>query len=125
MGKTEMICDCDIIHKDIVDSVRNKLIDEDVLLSMADFYKVLSDSTRIKIINVLYEAELCVCDISVLLNMTKSAISHQLRNLREMNLVRARKQGKEVYYSLSDDHIRKVFDMTREHIEERANETEC
>ena len=97
MGKTEMICDCDIIHKDIVDSVRNKLIDEDVLLSMADFYKILSDSTRIKIINVLYEAELCVCDISVLLNMTKSAISHQLRNLREMNLVRARKQGKEVY----------------------------
>ena len=125
MGKTEMICDCDIIHKDIVDSVRNKLIDEDVLLSMADFYKILSDSTRIKIINVLYETELCVCDISVLLNMTKSAISHQLRNLREMNLVRARKQGKEVYYSLSDDHIRKVFDMAREHIEERANETEC
>lgn len=125
MGKSEMICDCDVIHQDIVNDVRKKMLDEDVLLSMADFYKALSDSTRIKIIDVIREGELCVCDISALLNMTKSSVSHQLKNLREMNLIKCRRQGKEIYYSLADEHVLQVFDISRIHVMEQKNEEEC
>ena len=77
-GCLAMQCDCDVIHQDVVDKVKSEMLDDDSLINMADFYKALSDSTRIKIINALYISEMCVCDISVLLNMTKSAISHQL-----------------------------------------------
>ena len=93
------------------------------LLLIADFYKALSDSTRIKIINVLEQEELCVCDIAVILNMTKSAVSHQLKNLREMNLIKSRKQGKEVLYSLADVHVKEVFDISLEHILEMNYES--
>ena len=119
MGKNELLCDCDVIHEDVVSEVRSKMLDEEILLLMADFYKALSDSTRIKIIDVLDEGELCVCDISVLLNMTKSAVSHQLKNLKELNLIKARKQGKEVYYSLADNHVKEVFEISKEHILEK------
>ncbi len=119
MGKSELLCDCDVIHEDVVSEVRSKMLDEEILLLMADFYKALSDSTRIKIIDVLDEGELCVCDISVLLNMTKSAVSHQLKNLKELNLIKARKQGKEVYYSLADNHVKEVFEISKEHILEK------
>ncbi len=122
MGKSEMICDCDIIHQDAVNDVREKMLDESILLDMADFYKALSDSTRIKIIDVIREGELCVCDISVLLNMTKSSVSHQLKNLREMNLIKCRRQGKEIYYSLADEHVLEVFDICKIHVMERNNE---
>lgn len=119
MGKSELLCDCDVIHEDVVSEVRSKMLDEEILLLMADFYKALSDSTRIKIIDVLDEGELCVCDISVLLNMTKSAVSHQLKNLKELNLIKARKQGKKVYYSLADNHVKEVFEISKEHILEK------
>lgn len=122
MGKSELVCDCDIIHKDKVLYVKSKMLDDDVLISMADFYKALSDSTRIKIINVINESELCVCDIASILNMTKSAVSHQLKNLREMNLIKSRKQGKEVYYSLADEHVKEVFDISKIHILEKIDE---
>lgn len=125
MGKSEVECDCDIIHEDKVGEVKKKLLHEDILLEMADFYKALSDSTRIKILDVLYEGEFCVCDISVLINMTKSATSHQLKYLREMNLIKSRRQGKEVYYSLADRHVKEVFEISREHIMERVYEEEC
>ena len=125
MGKSEVECDCDIIHEDKVGEVKKKLLQEDILLEMADFYKALSDSTRIKILDVLYEGEFCVCDISVLINMTKSATSHQLKYLREMNLIKSRRQGKEVYYSLADRHVKEVFEISREHIMERVYEEEC
>lgn len=118
MGRKEMECDCDVIHNEVVENVRKKMIDDESLLDISDFYKALSDSTRLKIINALYEHEMCVCDISVLLNMTKSAISHQLKNLKELNLIKSRKQGKEVYYSLADKHVNIVFEITLEHIKE-------
>lgn len=125
MGKSEIECDCDIIHEDKVGEVKKRLLQEDILLEMADFYKALSDSTRIKILDVLYEGEFCVCDISVLINMTKSATSHQLKYLREMNLIKSRRQGKEVYYSLADRHVKEVFEISRQHIMERVYEEEC
>ena len=118
-GCLAMQCDCEVIHQDVVDKVKSEMLDDDSLINMADFYKALSDSTRIKIINALYISEMCVCDISVLLNMTKSAISHQLKNLKELNLIKSRKQGKEVYYSLADRHVGIVFEITKEHVQEK------
>ncbi len=120
MGKRELVCDCEVIHEDIVNKVKKNMLNEEVLLMMADFYKAFSDSTRVKIIDAIYENELCVCDISVLLNMTKSAVSHQLKYLREMNLIKARKVGKEVYYSLADKHVKEVFEISKEHILEKV-----
>lgn len=120
MGKYEMKCDCDVIHREIVDGVKSEMIDDECILDMADFFRALSDSTRVKIINALYCHEMCVCDISVLLNMTKSAISHQLKNLKDLNLIKARRQGKEVYYSLADRHVKVVFEITLEHVEEKV-----
>lgn len=125
MGKSEVTCDCDVIHSETVELVKERVLDEESLLLMADFYKALSDSTRIKIINVLDEGELCVCDISVLLNMTKSAVSHQLKYLREMNLISSTKRGKEVFYRLADNHVKKVFEISREHVFEERNEESC
>lgn len=118
MGVSENICDCDIIHKEKVQKATKSMLDIATLHKMSDFFKILSDSTRIKIINVLETNELCVCDISNILNMTKSAVSHQLKNLRDYNLVKSRKIGKEVWYSLADEHIGKIFDITLEHISE-------
>ena len=109
-------CDCNIIHANAVDDAKKTMQNEDILLEMADFYKAMSDSTRIKILNLLCQHELCVCDISSILNMTKSAVSHQLQNLKEMNLIKSRKDGKEVFYSLADRHVKEVFDITLEHV---------
>ena len=125
IGRNIMDCDCEIIHYDMVEKVKKRVLDEETLLLMADFYKALSDSTRMKIIDVLYEGELCVCDISVLINMTKSATSHQLRYLKEMNLIKSRKQGKEMFYSLADSHIIKVFEISKSHVLEAKNEENC
>jgi len=118
MGNCENICDCDVIHQEKVVIAKRSLLDDDTILNVADFFKILSDSTRVKIVSILEKHELCVCDIANILNMTKSAVSHQLKNLKEMNLVKCRKIGKEVWYSLSDGHISKIFDITFEHINE-------
>lgn len=119
MAKNESIlCDCDVIHSDIVESVKKKMPDEDILYDLSDFFKVLGDSTRAKIMWALDESEMCVCDLAVLLNMTKSAISHQLKSLKQANLVKFRREGKVVYYSLSDDHVKEIFEKGLEHIRE-------
>lgn len=121
MGKCKCIdCDCNIIHADNVNFVKKNMQSDDILISMADFYKALSDSTRIKIISALSTQELCVCDISALLNMTKSAVSHQLQNLKEMNLIKSVKKGKEVWYSLADKHVEEVFKISLEHVIEAS-----
>ena len=122
MGKTSTQCDCNIIHTEAVSRAKADLLKEEVLLEMADFYKALSDSTRIKIINLLCGHELCVCDISNILNMTKSAISHQLQNLKELNLIKSRKAGKEVLYSLADKHVEEVFVISQTHVLEGLSE---
>ena len=125
MKKNINICDCNIIHAEHVHSVKVQMLDDETLLCMADFYKAISDSTRIKIINALSVQELCVCDISSLLNMTKSAVSHQLQNLKEMNLIKCRKDGKEVLYSLADRHVEEVFKVSLEHVLEKNDEKNC
>jgi DNA-binding transcriptional ArsR family regulator len=116
-GKLDF-CDCSVIHADVVEKVKEKMPDESRLYELADFFKVLGDSTRVKIMWALDLQEMCVCDLAVLLNMTKSAISHQLRALRLANLVRSRREGKIVYYSLADDHVRDIFEKGFEHISE-------
>ncbi len=119
MSKDELFCDCDVIHADVVDSVKKKMPEEHELYDLSDFFKVFGDSTRVKIMWALDESEMCVCDIAVLLNMTKSAISHQLRSLKQANLVKYRKEGKIVFYSLADDHVKDIFEKGLEHIREK------
>lgn len=114
----EETCDCLFVHEDVVDTVAKKMPDEEEFQNLADFFKVFGDSTRIKILYVLLQTEMCVCDIAEVLGMTQSAISHQLRVLRQMNLVRTRREGKTVFYSLSDGHISTILSQGVEHIEE-------
>ena len=111
-------CDCEVIHNDVVNSVRAKMPQEEKLYDLAELFKVFGDSTRIRILWALDEAEMCVCDIAYLLNMTQSAISHQLRVLKQAKLVRNRKEGKVVYYSLDDEHVKMIFDQGLVHINE-------
>lgn len=115
-------CDRNVIHEDIVNQVRDKMPQEESLYDLAELFKVFGDSTRIRILWALHEAEMCVCDIAVLLNMTQSAISHQLRVLKQANLVKNRKEGKVVYYSLVDEHVRQIFDQGLIHINEERNQ---
>ena len=112
-------CDCDAIHEDVVADVVRKMPDEELLCDLADMFKLFSDSTRVRILCALQHSEMCVCDIAVALGMTKSSISHQLRQLRQTRLVRNRKEGKEVYYSLDDEHVGKVFEQGLTHVSER------
>ena len=112
-------CDCTIIHEDVVERVRGEMPDEELLFDLADLFKVFGDSTRVKIICGLFAAELCVCDIAALLGMTQSAISHQLRVLKQARLVKFRRAGKVVYYSLDDEHIKAIFNQGLNHIKEK------
>ncbi len=103
-------------HEDLIKRVNADMPDEIRLYDLAELYKVFADSTRIKILYCLFEEEMCVCDIATLLNMTTSAISHQLRVLKQAKLVKFRREGKTVFYSLSDDHVRTIIGMGMEHI---------
>ena len=109
-------CDVHAIHDEVVASVRALMPTGDEFKNLATLYKMLADPTRVRILWALLNSEMCVCDLAVLLDMTKSAISHQLKSLRLTNLVKFRKQGKIVYYSLADDHVRDVFEKGFEHI---------
>lgn len=119
MSKNEFICDCNIIHQDIVNHTLKNMADEDVFNKLAEFFKILGDTTRTKILFALDQNEMCVCDIANVLNMSKSSISHQLGTLRRMSIVKCRKEGKEVYYTLDDNHIKQVFEVALEHIEHK------
>lgn len=110
--------DEEIVNADIVREVSEKLPDEEILYDVAELFKVFGDSTRVRIICALFESEMCVCDIAAVLNMTQSAISHQLRVLKQARLVKYRRSGKTVYYSLADKHIQNIFDQAFEHIME-------
>lgn len=116
--KNNLSCDCDVIHEESVQQALNVMIEESTVSKLADFFKVFGDKTRIKILQALSCGELCVCDIAVVLNMTKSAVSHQLRFLREVNLIKARRDGKNVFYSLADSHVKTILSQGLEHIEE-------
>lgn len=111
-------CDCSAVHEDVVNRVKKQMPKEENLYDLAELFKVFGDTTRVKILWALDNAEMCVCDISVLLNMTKSAVSHQLRVLKQARLVKYRKEGKNVYYSLDDSHIASIFELGMAHINE-------
>ena len=100
------------------DRVLKEMPDEESLYDLAELFKVFGDTTRIRILYVLFEAEMCVCDIAQILNMTQSAISHQLRVLKQARLVRNRREGKQIYYSLADDHVRTIIGQGMDHIDE-------
>ena len=112
-------CSCSMIHEDAVSKVRNSMPEEETLYDLAELFKVFGDTTRIKILCALFESEMCVCDIAALLSMNQSAISHQLRVLKQARLVKYRKEGKVVYYSLDDEHVKQIFDQGLVHIRER------
>lgn len=118
MDKKEF-CETNVIHNDIVNKAAGKLLSEEQFTELAEFYKIFSDSTRIKILQALLQSEMCVCDISALLKMQQSAISHQLRLLRQSNMVKNRKVGKVVYYSLKDSHVSEILNMGIAHIDEK------
>ena len=111
--------ECEVLNQEIVDNVRKQMLDEDILFDVSDFFKILGDSTRAKIMWALDKSEMCVCDLAELLNMTKSAISHQLRVLRDAKLVKFRKEGKMVFYNLADEHVKIIFEMALEHVLEK------
>ena len=123
MKKTEVEC-CDVtcVHNQIIEAVKEKMPAEELLNELADFYKVFGDATRIKILCVLLRSEMCVCDLAEMLGMTQSAISHQLRILKDANLVGNRREGKTVYYYLSDDHVRAIVAQGFEHLIEESDE---
>jgi len=111
-------CECTTIHKDIIIMVRKLMPSQTESFSLAEFFKVLGDATRISILFALSRSEMCVCDLSSLLNMTQSAVSHQLRILKQARLVKYRKEGKIAYYSLDDEHVRDVLHLGSKHINE-------
>lgn len=111
-------CDTTEVHQELLKIVEETLPDEVELSNLAELFKVFGDSTRIKILFVLFEAEVCVCDLAQALNMTQSAISHQLKILKQSKLVKSRRDGKSVFYSLADGHVRTIIAQGREHIEE-------
>ena len=111
---------CELIHAhaDIVRQVNEIMPDEDTLFDLADLFKIFGDTTRIRILYSLFEAELCVCDLAQILGMQLSAVSHQLRILKNASLVKFRRDGKSVFYSLADDHVRTILSMGTEHLGE-------
>ncbi|MCI1952688.1 MAG: metalloregulator ArsR/SmtB family transcription factor [Clostridiales bacterium] len=111
-------CEFIHVHQDIVDRVNRVMPDEDTLYDLSELFKIFGDSTRIKILYVLFESEMCVCDIAQLLQMTQSAISHQLRALKQSKLVSSRREGKTVFYALADSHVRTILDQGMEHVSE-------
>jgi len=115
-------CRSEVIHEEVVADVRGKMADLTVMRSLADFFSVFGDSTRIRILNGLLFAEMCVCDLSALLNMKQSAVSHQLRVLKQANLVKNRREGRVIYYSLKDDHVRTIFREGFDHLHEKMPE---
>lgn len=120
----ELVCDCNVIHKDVVDKALMNRPEDKELERLSLLFKILGDLTRIKIIWLLDNYEMCVCDISNVLNMTKSSISHQLAILRNSGIVKYRKVGKEVYYMLDDEHIRKLYEIGIEHINHKLKSGE-
>ena len=114
--KTVPCCEEDIVHTDIVEKVRTQLPPDEQLYDLAELFKIFGDSTRVKILYALLESELCVCDIAKLMEVTQSAVSHQLRVLKNSKLVKFRREGKTVYYSLADDHVLHILDQGMEHI---------
>lgn len=119
---SENICDCNIIHEDVVEKAQKDLPNYELLEKISFFFKIVGDMTRLKIVYALDHNEMCVCDIANLLGMTKSSISHQLAILKDAGLVCYRKEGKEVYYTLDDEHVQEVLEVARCHVIHKEGE---
>jgi len=115
MEKQHM-CDCEMIHEEVVENTRSRMQPENEYLNLASLFKMFGDGTRVKILHALELNEMCVCDLAALLGVTKSAVSHQLKALRLSNLVKSRRDGQVVYYSLADDHVKYILDIGFDHI---------
>lgn len=120
MSRNEFSCDCNVIHQNVVDETLKSMPHENTFNNLADLFKLIGDTTRCRILFALDQNEMCVCDLANVLNMTKSSISHQLAVLRRSGVVRCRKSGKEVYYTLEDEHIVKLFEVGLEHIDHKS-----
>lgn len=116
MPKNEFVCDCKPINEELVKEIIGKMYSDDIYAKVADFFKIVGDPTRCKIVSALSNSEMCVGDIANVLSMTKSSISHQLTKMKDAGVVKARKNGKEVYYSLDDEHVSEIFMLTIEHM---------
>ena len=110
------LCDCEVIHQEVVEDTRGKMQTEEEYQRLAALFKMFADGTRVKILHALEQNEMCVCDLAALLDVTKSAVSHQLKALRLSNLVKFRRDGQVVYYSLADDHVKYILDIGFDHI---------
>lgn len=114
-------CDCEIIHEDSVREAQSNMLEAHTYEDLASLLKHFGDPTRVRILHILAKQELCVCDLAVLLNLTKSAISHQLKALRLSKLIRARRDGQVVFYTVADDHVTQILNMALDHISEDEN----
>ena len=112
-------CEDSFIHEEAVRSAQDCLVDGLTATYLAEAFQALSDPTRVRLISALSQVELCVCDLAAVLGMTQSAVSHQLRSLRDLRLVKARKEGREVFYMLDDEHIRQLFQLGLDHVQHR------
>ncbi len=122
MGQSEASSDVEVIHADIVEKVKKDFPSNQLINTLSDFFKIFGDTTRVKIMCALDKSEMCVGDISVLLDMTVSAVSHQLKILRDASLVKTKRQGKVVFYSLADEHVQRIIECGIEHILEKESE---
>lgn len=118
MEREELCCEAHELHRELLEIVNRTMPEETELYDLAELFKIFGDSTRIRILFVLFEAEVCVCDLAQVLNMTQSAVSHQLKILKQNRLVKSRREGKSIFYSLADNHVRTIIAQGQEHIEE-------
>ncbi len=118
MAEQSYTCDCDVIHEEVVNEVKTKMQSKENYVQLASLFKLFGDGTRLQILHALEQSEMCVCDLAVLLGVTKSAVSHQLKALRLANLVKFRREAQIVYYSLADDHVKGLIEMGFEHLRE-------
>ncbi len=116
---SKIYCEDNIIHQDMVQAARVDLVDGTTASNLAQTFQSLADPTRVRLISALYNTELCVCDLAAILGMTQSAVSHQLRTLRDLRIVKARRTGREIFYSMDDDHVRQLFQLGLNHVHHR------
>ena len=116
MADSQFTCNCDVIHEDIVNDVKKKMQSKEEYIELASRFKFCGDGTRVQILHALEQSEMCVCDLAVLLGVTKSAVSHQLKALRLAKLVKYRKEAQIAYYSLADEHVKEIIDKGFEHL---------
>ena len=119
MPKNEYMCDCNVINQEIVTAAKKDMPDEIIFDKLTQFYKIIGDKTRCKILFALVNREMCVCDLANVLSMTKSSVSHQLRKMKNNGIVKFRKDGKSVYYSLDDEHVKILFEISMTHIKHK------